>query len=262
LARWFAFESTDQCGRMAGTNVTPEDVIKFTKPTADFLCGLDANVYGIDFVSFVIKDYDTKRVIFKVDKDDATSSPAMSVPMDLAGGDFNADSLRTIDYNFDADVLSLPRLSTLLRFTVANNEVHKFRMIERHYFKNGLIKSFDFTFPFCMPNSSNAWESEYELPPLDSDILDDIVKNPFAVKSDSFYFVDGELIMHNKARYRYFYSKARESKLAGDDSEDEDAPSGNSTAQNASKLMSSDDEDEEDCSWEGSSKVSGRSRGK
>jgi len=242
---------------MAGTNVTPEDVNKFTKPTASFLCGLDANVYGIDFVSFIIKDYDTKRVIFKVDKDDATASPAISSM--AHDGDFNPDSLRTIDYNFDADVLSLPRVSTMLRFTVANNEVHKFRMIERHYFKSGLIKSFDFTFPFCMPNSSNVWESEYELPPMDSELIDDIVKNPLAVKSDSFYFVDGELIMHNKARYRYFYSKARESKLAGDDSEDEDDMPGNSTAHTASKLMSSDEEDDDDY---GSSKVSGRSRGK
>ena len=30
----------------------------------------------------------------------------------------------------------------------------------------------------------------------------DIVKNPYGVESDSFYFVDGQLIMHNKARYR------------------------------------------------------------
>jgi len=78
-------------------------------------------------------------------------------------------------------------------------------------------------------------------------LVDDIVNNPLAVKSDSFYFVDGELIMHNKARYRYFYSKARESKLAGgDDSDEDDIPRGNRTASTASKLMSSDEDDDDD----------------
>lgn len=37
-------------------------------------------------------------------------------------------------------------------------------MIERHYFKDRLIKSFEFKFPFCMPNTVNNWESIYELP--------------------------------------------------------------------------------------------------
>lgn len=36
--------------------------------------------------------------------------------------------------------------------------VENFRMIERHYFRDRLIKSFDFTFGFVIPNSSNSWE--------------------------------------------------------------------------------------------------------
>ena len=31
-------------------------------------------------------------------------------------------------------------------------------MIERHYFKDKLLKSFDFTLGFCMPHSTNEWE--------------------------------------------------------------------------------------------------------
>jgi hypothetical protein len=30
-----------------------------------------------------------------------------------------------------------------------------------------------------------------------------MVAAPYATKSDSFYFVDGEIVMHNKAEYRY-----------------------------------------------------------
>ena len=33
-------------------------------------------------------------------------------------------------------------------------------------------------------------------------IVTEMIENPFETKSDSFYFVDGKLIMHNKASYR------------------------------------------------------------
>ena len=89
----------------------------------------------------------------------------------LAGVDLSnidEDSLRKIDYRFESDVLSLPRIVTRLKFSVGDNVVQDFRMIERHYFKGRLIKSFDFTFPFCIPKSTNTWTSEYELPPMDA----------------------------------------------------------------------------------------------
>lgn len=33
--------------------------------------------------------------------------------------------------------------------------------------------------------------------------VDDIVAHPYETSSDSFYFVEDKLIMHNKATYRY-----------------------------------------------------------
>lgn len=45
--------------------------------------------------------------------------------------------------------------------------------------------------------------------------VDEIVKSPNLTQSDSFYFVKGKLIMHNKARYTYFYPPGREAKLEG-----------------------------------------------
>jgi len=190
------------------SSITPDDVNKFTKPTKGFLCDLGDNTYGIEFVAFAIKDYDTKRKIFEVSRDDAPS-PVMA----QMGADFDLDQLRRIDYNFEANVLTLPRITTILRFTVGEKPVRNFRMIERHYFKDSLIKSFDFSFPFCIPKSTNEWIAEYELPPMNSELVDDIVKKPFGVQSDSFYFVDDQLIMHNKARYRYYYTKEMEAKL-------------------------------------------------
>ena len=49
---------------------------------------------------------------------------------------------------------------------MGDKPVENFRMIERHYFKDKLLKSFDFNFGFCMPNSKNTCEHIYEFPRL------------------------------------------------------------------------------------------------
>jgi hypothetical protein len=90
-----------------------------------------------------------------------------------------------------------------LTFKVGEKAVTNFRMIERHYFRNQLIKSYDFSFGFCIPGSINSWEAIYDVPTLNDDIIQKMIANPFQTMSDSFYFVDDELIMHNKACYQY-----------------------------------------------------------
>lgn len=56
-----------------------------------------------------------------------------------------------------------------IEFTVGSQPVNNFRMIERHYFKDKLMKSFDFKFGFCIPHSRNTVEHIYELPELSKD---------------------------------------------------------------------------------------------
>ena len=57
-----------------------------------------------------------------------------------------------------------------LTFKVGPQPLEKFRMIERHYFKDQLIKSFDFDFGFCIPGSTNNWQASYGVPGLTADI--------------------------------------------------------------------------------------------
>ena len=87
-----------------------------------------------------------------------------------------------------------------------------FRMIERHYFRDQLVKSFDFEFGFCIPSSVNTWEAVYDMPPLSETLIMDMINNPHETKSDSFYFVNNTLIMHNKASYSYIKEDAAQSK--------------------------------------------------
>ena len=136
-------------------------------------------------------------------------------------------------------------------------------MIERHYFRDKLLKSFDFEFGFCIPNSKNTCEHIYEFPGLAPDeskpciflhvpgpesrkaiklgtrfndsftqccfvksdkpkwvakpsyfrtvgvdavfllSVQEMIDAAYETRSDSFYFVDDKLIMHNKADYAY-----------------------------------------------------------
>lgn len=81
--------------------------------------------------------------------------------------------------------------------------VNNFKMIERHYFGEKLLKSFDFDFGFAMPNSQNTFEHIYEVPMLSDAEIRDMIAHPYLTRSDSFYFVDNKLVMHNKADYSF-----------------------------------------------------------
>ena len=77
-------------------------------------------------------------------------------------------------------------------------------MIERHYFRDKLIKSFEFSFGFCIPGSTNTWDTVYNIPLLPSELIDKMIESPYETTSDSFYFVNNEMVIHNKAAYKYF----------------------------------------------------------
>jgi len=162
------------------------------------MCSLTDNVYKIEFNEFSIRDMDSGVQLFQVAKepgmpeiDPATIPPEME------------DQVRCISYDFGSDFLELRNIGTQLTFAIGPQEVPNFRMIERHYFRNYLIRTYDFTFGFCIPNTVNTWEAIYEMPELEPELKEDMVNNPWETQSDSFYFVDDVLIMHNKARYAY-----------------------------------------------------------
>eukprot|EP00798_Chlamydomonas_sp_ICE-L_P017947 gene17947-24350_t len=78
-------------------------------------------------------------------------------------------------------------------------------MIELHFFKDNLVRLYDFTFGFCIPDSVNSWEAIYDVPQNEPWQIKEYIESPYDHKSDSFYFVDDKLIMHNKAEFRYVH---------------------------------------------------------
>ena len=111
----------------------------------------------------------------------------------------NAGDLKTSFFCFSR----LRKVGATVDFSVGAKPINEFRMIERHFFRNKLLKSFDFDFGFCIPESKNTVEHIYDFPTLEPETVRQMIANPFETKSDSFYFVNGNLIMHNKAEYSY-----------------------------------------------------------
>ncbi|XP_022173725.1 protein unc-119 homolog B [Myzus persicae] len=182
------------------TIISPEDVLTLSKITEGYLCAPDANIYNIDFIRFKIRDLDTGMVLFEIAK------PSVILDDNQTEGkveETDLNSGRFVRYQFTPKFLKLKLVGATVEFTVGNKPVNKFRMIERHYFRNKLLKTFDFEFGFCIPHSKNTCEHIYKFPNLDSESIKEMIQNPFETKSDSFYFVEDRLIMHNKAEYAY-----------------------------------------------------------
>ncbi|XP_039467775.1 protein unc-119 homolog B-like isoform X3 [Oreochromis aureus] len=78
----------------------------------------------------------------------------------------DASTGRFVRYQFTPAFLQLRTVGATVEFTVGNRPLSNFRMIERHYFRDHLLKSFDFDFGFCIPNSRNTCEHIYEFPQL------------------------------------------------------------------------------------------------
>ncbi|KAF1378425.1 hypothetical protein PFLUV_G00190420 [Perca fluviatilis] len=178
------------------TVITPDDVLGLQKITENYLCSSDENIYNIDFTRFKIRDMETATVLFEI-----TKPPSIDKAGEKRDVDPNAG--RFVRYQFTPAFLRLRQVGATVEFTVGDKPIENFRMIERHYFREKLLKSFDFEFGFCMPSSKNTCEHIYEFPPLSEDIIREMVLHPYETQSDSFYFVDNKLVMHNKADYSY-----------------------------------------------------------
>ncbi|CDW60596.1 Retinal protein [Trichuris trichiura] len=197
--------------------ITPADVLKLNRITkassavlnvlsvADYLCGAEANVYDIDFTCFKIRDLDSGSILFEISKppDDWAEEGNEDECIEEEENCDSPTAGRFVRYQFTPQFLRLKHVTATVEFTVGDRPVNRFRMIERHFFKDRLLKSFDFEFGFCIPNSRNTCEHIYDFPQLPEDLIEEMINCPYETRSDSFYFVEEQLIMHNKADYAY-----------------------------------------------------------
>ena len=169
------------------SEITPDVVRNYKEFNPKLLCGLNANIFNIQFKRFRIRDMESDFVLFDVGDDSDTKNEsdkdkekdqakkeeeekARKEAEEKARKEEEEDiykSSRMIRYHLGPDFLDLKNLGSSLTFTVGDKPVKDFLMIERHYFNEILIKSFEFKFDFCVPNSGNTWESIYTIPEID-----------------------------------------------------------------------------------------------
>jgi len=174
---------------------TVEYVMSLTKPTDTFLCHITANRYGIDFVNFRVRSLEPHcATLFEVARPEGVPAPPIET---------QDDSSRFIRYQFGPEFLDIQTVGTQLEFTIGEEPLHDFLMIERHYFRDQLMQSYDFNMPFVIPGSRSSWEMIYTKPMLNDEWKAALISSPWESRSDSFYFVNGELVMHNRAEYSF-----------------------------------------------------------
>ncbi|XP_040918310.1 protein unc-119 homolog A [Toxotes jaculatrix] len=182
-----------------GEPVTPQHVLWLNGYTEEYLCSLEDNIYNVNFSRFKIRDLSSGAVILDIKKHRPTEIQDV----------IELDTNRFIQYHFSPAFLALREIGATLEFTVGSKALNRFRLIERHFFRNLLLKTFDFEIGFCIPYSRNTCEHIYCLPDLEPETVEEMIANPFETRSDSFYFVNNKLIMHHKAEYSF--SPQRES---------------------------------------------------
>lgn len=193
-------------GGEGGGPVTPEMVLRLPAITDKYLCSPEANVYDIDFTRFQIRDLETGAVLFEITKPPASELDVHQQEPEPDCEELGSEDTNTgrfVRYQFTPQFLKLKTVGATIEFLVGPKPINNFRMIERHFFRDRLLKTFDFQFGFCIPNSKNTCEHIYEFPTLPTDLISEMIANPFETRSDSFYFVDNQLVMHNKADYAY-----------------------------------------------------------
>ncbi|CAI2381022.1 unnamed protein product [Moneuplotes crassus] len=176
-------------------NFSPEDAKAMDKPAEMFYCKPSDNTYKIKFIRYKLRDYDSGITLADLEHPDIDEEQLLS--------DEIPDEERVINYKFGPDFLDLQTIGTQLEFAVGDKEVKDFLMIEKHYFKDRILKDYMFDFKFCIPNTVNTWEQIYDLPELTDEEKEEIIENPYEVKSDTFFFVQDKLVMHSRAIYDY-----------------------------------------------------------
>lgn len=97
-------------------NIKPSDVLAMTSPAEGFLCPVEANTYGVEFVHFKIRNYETNDTLIEIAKK----------PEDIGR---NTATSRKIRYNFGPYFFMLKVIGTILKFKVGPQPLKDFKMI-------------------------------------------------------------------------------------------------------------------------------------
>lgn len=92
-------------------SITPESVKKLSSPTDTFLCPLNANHYLIQFLNFKIRETDTDKTFFEIQREPSDNFEAeINTPIPPE----QEELIRTVRYNFSKDFFALKNVGKIL----------------------------------------------------------------------------------------------------------------------------------------------------
>ena len=77
--------------------------------------------------------------------------PKQDVDNDISDND--DPTTRVIKYHLGPEFLRLQTVGLTLNFGIGGKPIKDMEMVERHYFRGKVIRSYDFKFGFIIPNS-------------------------------------------------------------------------------------------------------------
>jgi len=172
----------------------PEDVLNFTEPSPAVLCTRDL---GFRILSFDMCDASVPggTVLYNSQQEENSGSSGTAV--------VDEDATTTQRIVLPSDYLKCALVRSTLRFAVGPEGLPSLRMIERHFFHDTVLRSFDFTFGPCPPKSVNSWDITYDLPSLSQELEEQVRTQPYAVATDTFFFAGNTLVYHARREHSY-----------------------------------------------------------
>ncbi|XP_022244812.1 protein unc-119 homolog B-like [Limulus polyphemus] len=193
--------------------ITPDEVLKLSKVTEGYLCSPEANIYGIDFTRFKIRDMETGTVLFEIAKPSVPVSEDEDKEKDTREQEISDPSTgRFVRYHFTPQFLKLSAVGATVGFTMESFSQPTLAFFTRKsvHAVTSMVTALPMDQEFQSTGSSCLLHQELH---ISSRVVvhlvqhyhrcEEMIKNPFQTRSDSFYFVDNKLIMHNKADYAY-----------------------------------------------------------
>ena len=155
------------------------------------------------FGEYSVCDYDSRTQLLHVDA--ATNKMQDDFARQMESDGTLTMDMRVLKHEFPRTFFHLRNLELNLEFMNVNGDqpLQNMTLIEKHFFRGQVLSEFEFEFPFCMPKSTNTWQYVYELPVLTPEQQQEMIDAPFETQSDSFFFAEGRLVVHNKASYKY-----------------------------------------------------------
>ena len=178
-----------------------EEVTQMESPSTEFLSDFRDNKYAFQVIKFQTRDKITNKTYFEISKpiyentqfiiEDSKLSPALMESL---------NKQRSLNYKFPLDFFLSKGIKTHCEFKNGDIEAKNIKLVENYFLNGKRIFQKVSDFGNCGVNEFGKWDNEYVFPEIEG--KEETVKNGVPILSDSFIFIDGECIIHNKCSYR------------------------------------------------------------